>query len=324
MWQTRLCSLLKIQYPIVQGGLQWLSTPEFAAAVSNAGALGMLAAAMYKEEEALREAIRRLRSLTDRPFGVNLTLLPHLGLAERVLRHVQVVVEEKVPVVETSGRNPQQIIPLLKEGGVKVIHKVPNVRFARKAEELGADAVAVVGWECAGHPGMDEVGGLVLIPRVARAVKIPVIAAGGFADGHGLVAALALGAEGVLLGTRLMATHECPAHPRFKEWMVQAAETATLVVGKNMGDPVRILRNRAAEELKAQEEGGLAGEALNALMRQKIHPRALLEGDLETATFTVGQAVGLISEVTSVETVIKNMVAEAEQIIRGLVRFVNL
>jgi nitronate monooxygenase len=308
----------------VQGGLQWLSTPEFAAAVSNAGALGILAAAMYKEEEELRRAIRRLKSLTGKPFGVNLTLLPHLGLRERVLRHLRVIIEEKVPVVETSGRNPQEVVPLLKEAGVKVIHKVPNVRFAQKAEELGVDAVAVVGWECAGHPGMDEVGGLVLIPRVARAVRVPVLAAGGIADGHGLVAALALGAEGVLMGTRLMATRECQAHPRFKEWLVRARETDTLVVGKKMGDPVRVLRNAVAEALLAEEEAGLAGEALNAAMRQKIHPRALLEGDLDTATFTVGQAVGLIPEITSVEAAIKGMVTQAEQIMRGLARLTTL
>lgn len=324
MWQTRLCSLLEIQYPIVQGGLQWLSTPEFTAAVSNSGALGVLAAAMYPEEEELRAAIRRLRSLTDKPFGVNLTLLPHLGLRERVQRHVRVIIEEKVPVVETSGRNPQEIISLLKEGGVKIIHKVPNVRFARKAEELGVDAVAVVGWECAGHPGMDEVGGLVLIPKVARSVRIPVLAAGGIADGHGLVAALALGAEGVLLGTRLMATEECPVHSRFKEWLVRAQETDTLVVGKKMGDPVRVLRNAVAEALRAEEEAGLAGEALDRAMRQKIHRRALLEGDLETATFTVGQVVGLIREIAGVETVIKGMVAEAEEIVQGLARLLTL
>lgn len=324
MWQTRLCALLQIRYPIVQGAMHGISTPEFAAAVSNAGALGMLVGAAYQEGEALRAAIRRLRALTDKPFGVNLTLLPHLGLTRRLQEFVRVILEEKVPVVETSGRNPQEILPLLKDGGVKVIHKVAGARFARKAEELGADAVAVVGWEGAGHPGRDEVGGLVLIPKVAKAVRIPVIAAGGIADGRGLAAALALGAEGVLLGTRLLATRESPAHPRFKEWLVEATETATLVVGKRTGDPVRILRNAVAEELKKQEEGGLEGESLDALMREKIHLRALLEGDLDTATFTAGQAVGLISEITGVDTVIRNMVAEAEQIIRSLARLLDL
>jgi nitronate monooxygenase len=309
---------LGIRYPIVQGGLQWLSTPEFAAAVSNAGALGMLAAAMYKEEENFRTAIRRLKELTDQPFGVNLTLLPHLGLTERAMRHAEVLIEEGVRVVETSGRNPQDVVRVLKEGGVKVIHKVPSVRFARKAEEIGVDAVAVVGWECAGHPGTDEVGGLVLIPKVARSVSIPVIAAGGIATGAGLVAALALGAEGVLLGTRLMATEECPAHPRFKEWMVHAQETDTLLVGRKMGDPVRVLRNEVAEALKEEEEKGLAGEALNALMRQKIHPRALLAGKLEEATFTVGQAIGLIEEIAPVGEVIGRIVREAEEIVRRL------
>lgn len=318
MWNTRLCQLIQTEYPIIQGGLQWLSTPEFTAAVSNTGALGVLTAAMYPEENQLRRAIQRVRSLTDRPFGVNLTLLPHLGLKDRARRVAQLIVEEQVPVVETSGRNPKDIVPLLKDHGVVVIHKVTGVKHARKARDLGVDAVAVVGWESAGHPGMDGVGGLVLIPKVVRSLDIPVIAAGGVADGHGLAAALALGAEGVLLGTCLMATAECRCHPRFKEWMVSAEETDTLLVGRQMGDPVRVLRNRVAEDLLAEEQAGLAGEELNRVMRQKIHPRCLLIGDLDGATFTVGQATGLINEISSVADVINGMVKQASGVIKAL------
>jgi len=312
MFQTRLTELLGIRYPIIQGGLQWLATADLASAVSEAGGLGTLSSLSFPDRESLKKEIRRMRRMTDRPFAVNLSMLPEISKADRTEEILQIIIEEKVPVVETSGRSPEPFIQRLKSAGIKLIHKVPSVRFAQKAEMIGADAVAIVGFECGGHPGMDDVTSFVLIPRVANAVKIPVIAGGGIVDARGFLAALALGAEGVMMGTRFVATHECPVHPRIKEWFVQAGETDTVLVQRSIRNTARVIRNRAAEKTLSLEQKGASLDELMALISGERGQRALSEGDLEGALISCGQGVGLIRDIRSVKEVIEEMIQGAQ------------
>ncbi len=316
--KTRITELLGIKYPIIQGGMQWLSRAELAAAVSNAGGLGIITAATHPGKEELVEEIRRTRALTDRPFGVNISMLPEVGPKDRTAYYFEAVIEEKVPVVETSGRSPEDFVPQLKEAGIKLIHKVPAVRYARKAERVGADAVIIVGFECGGHPGMDDVTTMILTPRAAESLSIPVIAGGGIADARGFVAALALGAEGVVMGTRFVATTECIAHPRYKEWIVNAQETDTVMIQRSIRNAARVMRNAAAAKVLEMEARGAGLEELLSVISGQVGRRALLEGDTEGGTFAVGQCAGLIKEVKPIKDVIEEIVAGAEAILSRL------
>ncbi len=203
-FKTKLTEMLGIDYPILQGGMQWLARAEFVAAVSEAGCLGFITAASFPSKQELRDEIHKAKELTNKPFGVNVSMLPGLAAEDMTEQYFEVIIDEKIPVVETSGRSPEPFVPPLKEAGIKLIHKVPAVRFAQKAQSVGADAVTIVGFECAGHPGMDDVTTFVLIPRAAETLNIPVIAGGGIANGRTMLAALALGAEGVVMGTRFV------------------------------------------------------------------------------------------------------------------------
>lgn len=316
--KTRLTEMLGIRYPIIQGGMQWISRAELAAAVSNAGGLGIITAATHKTREDLRNEIRRTRELTDKPFGVNISMLPEITANDLTRVYVETVLEEKVPVVETSGRSPEPFISYLKEAGIRLLHKVPSVRFAKKAEAIGADAVIIVGFECGGHPGMDDVTTLVLAPRAAESLSIPVIAGGGIADARGFVAALALGAEGVIMGTRFVATKECIAHPNFKEWILQANETDTTLILRSIRNAARVMRNAAAQKALEMESRGATLEELLTVVSGQIGRKALLEGDLDGGTFAIGQAVGLIHEIKSVAEVIDDIVQGAAQIYERL------
>lgn len=318
--QTRLTELLGIQYPIVQGGMQWLARAELAAAVSNAGGLGAVCALSFASFDDLRSEIRKLKDLTDKPFMVNVSMLPVIQDQELFDRYFDVILEEGVGVVETSGRSPEAFVPRLKAAGIKILHKVPAVRFARKAESLGVDAITVVGFECGGHPGMDDVTSLVLVPRAVEEVKVPVIAAGGFADGRGLAAALALGAEGILMGTRFMATRECVVHPRFKEWMVGARETDTVLVQRSIRNPLRARRNKATDEVQELERGGATLADLLPLISGKEGREAYVSGDLDRGVVACGQAVGLVHDVPSVHELIVRIVNEAEEVAARLAR----
>ncbi|MGB9802285.1 NAD(P)H-dependent flavin oxidoreductase [Desulfofundulus sp.] len=316
--KTRITELLGIKYPIIQGGMQWLSRAELAAAVSNAGGLGVITAATHETKQDLVREIRKTRELTDKPFGVNISMLPEVGPKDKTPAYIEAVIEEKVPVVETSGRSPEEFVPFLKQAGIKLLHKVPAVRFAQKAERIGADAVIIVGFECGGHPGMDDVTTLILVPKAVDSVSIPVIAGGGIADARGFVAALALGAEGVVMGTRFIATKECPAHPKFKEWMVQARETDTTIIQRSIRNAARVIKNSAAEKVLEMETRGASLEELLTVISGRVGRRALFEGDIEGGTFAMGQCVGLINEIKTVKEVIEEIVGSAEAVLTRL------
>lgn len=318
MIKTRITEMLGIKYPIVQGGMQWLSNAELASAVSNAGGLGFITAASYPTEKELREEIRKTKQLTDAPFGVNISMLPQATYGDLTDRNFDVVIEEGVTVVETSGRNPEKYVPLLKDAGIKMIHKVPAVRFAKKAEQIGADAVTIVGFECGGHPGLDDVTTMVLTPKAASTVSIPVLAGGGIADARGFVAALALGAEGVVMGTRFAAAKECVGHPNFKGWLLNAEETDTVIIERSIRNPLRAIRNAAAEKVIEMERQGATLEELMTIISGKIGRLSLLEGKMDAGVVTSGQVVGLIKEIKPVKEIIDEMVEESTSIILKL------
>ncbi len=315
MFSTRITKLFGIKYPIIQGGMQWVSRAELAAAVSNAGGLGILSALTFSPEE-LRLEIRKMRELTDKPFGVNLTLLPALRPV-KYEEYIEVILQEGVGIVETAGRNPEPYMKLFREGAVKVIHKCTAVRFARTAERVGCSAVSIDGFECAGHPGEEDVTSLILIPLAAEAVNIPVIASGGFADARGFVAALALGAEGVNMGTRMLATQEAPVHPRVKERLLQASERDTMLILRSLRNTQRVLRNRMAERVAELEKRGAGLEELAPLISGE-QGRQLLQGDdLEEGLLTCGQAVGLIRDIPTVKELIETVISEARMLIQN-------
>jgi len=318
MFKTRLTQLLGIKYPIIQGGLQWLATPQLASAVSEAGGLGIITSLSFPNQDALKKAIRQMKEMTKKPFGVNLSMLPELTKGDRTEEILQVIIEEKVPVLETSGRSPEPFVPWLKKEGIKLIHKVPSVRFAQKAASIGADAVTLVGFECGGHPGMDDVTSLVLIPRASESIRIPIIAGGGIADARGFLAALALGAEGVVMGTRFVATQECPAHPRIKEWFVKARETDTMVIQRSIRNAARVTKNQAAEKTFSMEQQGASLEELLTVISGQMGQRALQEGDVEGAIIACGQCVGLIHEIKSVGEVIDEIIKGAQSLLQKL------
>jgi nitronate monooxygenase len=315
MFATRVTEMLGIEYPIIQGGLQWLATAQLASAVSEAGGLGIISSLSFPDQESLRKEIRRMKEKTQKPFGINLSILPGLIKGDRIMEMLQVISEEKVPVVETSGRSPEPFIQKLKSEGIKLIHKVPSIRFAQKAESVGADAVTVVGFECGGRPGMDEVTSLVLIPKAVESVKIPIIAGGGIADGRGFLAALALGAEGVVMGTRFVTTQECPAHPRIKEAFVNAKETDTLMIYRSIQNAARVLKNKAAEKILSLEQEGASLEELMTAMSGRMSPNAYREADVDGTIIGCGQCVGLIHKIKSVGEVIEDIIQDAQSIL---------
>lgn len=318
MIKTRLTEMLGIEYPIIQGGMQWLACAELASAVSNAGGLGIVTALSFLTLDEIRQEIRRMRDLTDKPFGLNISMLPIFIPGEMTHRIVDLLIEEQVPVVETAGRSPEDFSHRLKEGGVKLIHKVPAVRFAQKAESIGADAVTVVGFECAGHPGMDDVPTLILVPKAAESVSIPVIAAGGFCDGKGLVAALAMGAEGILMGTRFMASKEAPMHENCKQWMVGASERDTRIVERSIRNPCRVIINEASDKVVELEARGTTLEELIPIISGKGGRAAYQSGDLNAGIIACGQVVGRIHEIKTCAEIIRDIVDEAESITRRL------
>ncbi len=323
MFKTRVTELFGIQYPILQGGMARASNPELVAAVSNAGGLGILVSATYGSKEALRTDIRKTKSLTRKPFGVNLSFFP----SSRPIpndEYVQVIIEEKVAMVETSGfRAPTEFVKPLHDGGVKIMHKCAAVRHAETAEKIGADAVAVVGFENGGAMGMDDVTTMIMVPLTVDLVKIPVLAGGGIGDGRGFAAALALGAEGVVVGTRFMATHECDLHPKFKDWLIRSTERDTLPIQRSMRNTHRALRNKVAEKVLEMENKGAPLEEILKVLAGDRSADAMHGGNLDGGIGLSGQVVGLIHEIKSVKEVIDEMVSGAEKFQKRLGRMVG-
>jgi len=309
MLETRITKLFGIKYPIICGGMFWVGRAELIAALANAGGLGFLTAATYPTIDELKDDIHKARDLTDQPIGLNINLFASVR-AQPIEKWVEVTIEEKIPVVETSGSSPAAVVEALHAGGVKIMHKVPGVRYARSAERLGVDAVCVVGHEAGGHPGMDEVGTLVMVPAAADAVKIPLVAGGGFADGRGLMAALALGADAVLMGTRFMATKECRGHSAFKEWMVHAAETDTVYCMKSINNPSRLAKNAPVEKvIEMEKRGATLEEMLPVIMRQG--PDVVDTGLMDDGLVSMGQSVGLVHDVPTVKELVDRIMEEA-------------
>jgi NAD(P)H-dependent flavin oxidoreductase YrpB (nitropropane dioxygenase family) len=314
MFETRITELFGIRYPITQGGMMWISRAELVSAVSNAGGLGILTAFTFPTCQELAAEINRTRELTDKPFGVNITLLPTLRPVD-IDGYINTVIDSEVKIVETAGRSPEPFMERLKAAGIKVIHKCTAVRFARTAERIGCDAVSIDGFECAGHPGEEDVTSLVLIPLTADAVKIPVIASGGFGDGRGLVAALAMGAEAVNMGTRFMATKEAPGHAKVKELLVTTSERDTVLVLRSFRNTMRALRNPTSEKVVELEKQGADIHQLESLISGRVGLKLLEAGDSDNGLLSVGQVVGLVHDIPTVKELVDRTIKEAEDVV---------
>ena len=316
-FKTRFTELVGIEYPIVQGGMMWVGRAELAAAVSNAGGLGILTALTQPTPDALRDEIERCRSMTRKPFGVNLTILPSVS-PPPYAEYRQAIIDSGVKIVETAGHNPQEHVAHFKEHGITVIHKCTAVRHALSAQRMGVDAISIDGFECAGHPGEDDIPGLVLIPAAADKVRIPMLASGGFGDGRGLVAALSLGADGINMGTRFCATVEAPIHPRAKQLLVDNDERGTHLIFRSFRNTARVGKNSVSEKVvEILKAPGAKFEDVAHLVRG-AHGRVLLEtGDLDAGLVWAGQVQGLIHDIPTVGDLIERIIREATDIIRG-------
>ena len=321
--KTRITELFGIEHPIIQGGMHYVGFAEMAAAVSNAGGLGIITGLTQSSPEKLAAEIARCRGMTDKPFGVNLTFLPGFT-APDYPGYIQAIIDGGVKIVETAGNNPVKWLPVLKENGIKVIHKCTSVRHSLKAESIGCDAVSVDGFECGGHPGEDDVPNFILLPRAAEELTIPFVASGGVANGKQLVAALAMGAEGVNMGTRFIATVEAPVHVNVKNALLAATELDTRLVMRPLRNTERVLNNAAVERLLVKEK-----ELGDAITIQDIlpevagvYPKIMTEGAMEAGAWSCGMVVGLIHDIPTCQQLIDEIMAEAHAIISGrLARF---
>ncbi|MFH1814052.1 MAG: nitronate monooxygenase family protein [Pseudomonadota bacterium] len=315
--KTRITDMLGIRYPIVQGGMMWVGTAELSSAVSNAGGLGILTALTQPTPEALAKEIERCRGMTDAPFGVNLTILPAIK-PPPYEAYLDVILDAGIRILETAGNNPKAFIDKAKARGVTLIHKCVAVRHALSAQRNGVDIISIDGFECAGHPGEDDVPGLVLIPLAVQALDVPVIASGGIGDGRGMAAALALGAEGVNMGTRFCATQEAPIHDNIKQALVNANERDTRLILRSLHNTARVFRNAVSEEVAAAESrpGGCQFEDIRPLVSGARGAAALADGDVDGGIITAGQVVGLIHDIPTCDVLIARMVAECRESLR--------
>ncbi len=316
--KTQITEMFGIQHPIIQGGMHFVGFAELAAAVSNAGGLGIITGLTQRTPELLAQEIARCREMTSKPFGVNLTFLPVLT-APDYPGYIRAIIEGGVKVVETAGNNPQKWLPALHEAGIKVIHKCTSVRHSLKAQAIGCDAVSVDGFECGGHPGEDDVPNFILLPRAADELKIPFVASGGMADGRSLVAALALGAQGMNMGTRFIATKEAPVHEKVKQAIVAASELDTRLVMRSLRNTERVLTNAAVEKLLEKERTLGATLKFEDIIEQVagVYPRIMLEGDMDAGAWSCGMVAGLIHDIPTVQELIDRIMAEADALIRG-------
>lgn len=315
--KTRITEMLGIEHPIIQGGMHYVGYAEMAAAVSNAGGLGIITGLTQRTPQDLANEIARCRDMTDKPFGVNVTFLPTVN-APDYPAIMKVIIEGGVKAVETAGNNPVAVLPYLKDAGIKVIHKCTAVRHALKAQAIGCDAVSVDGFECGGHPGEDDVPNFILLPRAADELEIPFVASGGMADGRSLVAAMALGAEGMNMGTRFLATKEAPVHDNVKVAIVAASELDTRLVMRPLRNTERVLTNSAVEELLRKERELGSNLKFEDIMGEVVgvYPKIMKEGEMDAGAWSCGMVAGLINDIPTCKELIDRIMAEAEDIIR--------
>ena len=319
--KTKITELFGIAHPIIQGGMHFVGFAELASAVSNAGGLGMITGLTQRSPKDLANEIRRCREMTDKPFGVNLTFLPTVSSPDYP-GYIQAIIDGGVKAVETAGNNPQKYLPALHEAGIKVIHKCTSVRHALKAESIGCDAVSVDGFECGGHPGEDDVPNFILLPRAADELKIPFVASGGMADGRSLAAALCLGAKGINMGTRFIATQEAPVHANVKQAIVAATELDTRLVMRPLRNTERVLRNAAVDRLLEKERALGATIQFDDIMEEVagVYPRIMKDGTMDAGAWSCGMVAGLIHDVPTVKELIDRIMREAESIIAQRLR----
>jgi nitronate monooxygenase len=315
--KTRITELFGIEHPIIQGGMHFVGFAELAAAVSNAGGLGIITGLTQQTPENLAKEIARCREMTDKPFGVNLTFLPSFA-APPYPEYIDAIIDGGIKVVETAGRNPQEHLPRLKEAGVRIIHKCTSVRHSLKAQAIGCDAVSVDGFECGGHPGEDDIPNMILLPRAADELKIPFVASGGMADARSLVASLAMGADGMNMGTRFIATKEAPVHDNVKRAIVAASELDTRLIMRGLRNTERVLNNAAVERVVEIERA--RGEDIEigdiAELVSGVYPTIMLEGDLDAGAWSCGMVAGLIDDIPTCRELIDRIMSEADAIVR--------
>ena len=321
--KTRITELFNIQHPIIQGGMHYVGLAELAAAVSNAGGLGIITGLTQRTPELLAAEIAKCNDMTDKPFGVNLTFLPTFATPPYP-EYIQAIIEGGVRIVETAGRSPEEHMPAMKAAGIKVIHKCTSVRHSLKAERIGCDAVSVDGFECGGHPGEDDIPNMILLPRAAEELKIPFVASGGMADARSLVAALALGAEGMNMGTRFIATKEAPVHQNVKDAIVAASELDTRLVMRPLRNTERVLNNAGVDRILAIEKAKGADLQISDIYEQVagIYPKVMTEGDMDAGAWSCGMVAGLINDIPTCKQLIDRIMAEANVLINArLARF---
>ncbi len=316
--KTRITEMFEIEHPIIQGGMHYVGFAELAAAVSNAGGLGIITGLTQGTPAKLAEEIARCREMTDKPIGVNITFLPSFA-SPPYPEYIDVIIQGGVKIVETAGRNPEKYMPQLKDAGIKVIHKCTSVRHSLKAERIGCDAVSVDGFECGGHPGEDDIPNMILLPRAAEELKIPFVASGGMADGRSLVAALALGADGMNMGTRFIATKEAPVHDNVKAAIVAASELDTRLVMRGLRNTERVLNNPAVErvlEIEREKGADIGIEDIRDLVAG-VYPKVMMDGDMDAGAWSCGMVAGLINDVPTCKELIDRIMAEADQLINA-------
>ena len=314
--KTRITELFNIQHPIIQGGMHYVGFAELASAVSNAGGLGIITGLTQKTPNDLAKEITRCHEMTDKPFGVNLTFLPTVA-APDYPGYIDAIIDGGIKIVETAGRNPQPYMEQLKKADIKVIHKCTSVRHSLKAEAIGCDAVSVDGFECGGHPGEDDMPNMILLPRAAEELKIPFVASGGMADARSLVASLAMGADGMNMGTRFMATKEAPCHERVKEAIINATELDTRLVMRPLRNTERVLNNSAVEKLLEKEKELGSNIKFEDIMDEVagVYPKVMLDGEMEAGAWSCGMVVGLINDIPSCKELIDGIMSEADRLI---------
>ncbi len=316
--KTAITEMFGIEHPIIQGGMHYVGFAELASAVSNAGGLGIITGLTQKTPELLAKEIARCHDMTDKPFGVNLTFLPAFS-APPYPEYIRSLIEGGIKIVETAGRSPEAYMPALKASGIKVIHKCTSVRHSLKAEKIGCDAVSVDGFECGGHPGEDDMPNMILLPRAAEELKIPFVASGGMADARSLVAALAMGASGINMGTRFIATKEAPVHDNVKQALVAASELDTRLIMRAIRNTERVLKNAGVErllEIEREKGRSLKIEDIHDQVAG-VYPKVMIDGDMEAGAWSCGMVAGLIHDVPSVKELIDRIMSEADRIIRG-------